>query len=132
MVMHIRLETVQERSDGESVARFRELWEANDCRGLPPPVRSLPIKVWALLREGPLTVGEVAERLGCAVRSVYVCVQRLRDEGQVLVNERSGRGPGRYELRDGPALRVVENRDGIRLLRAGARRCVGEVVIELR
>jgi len=66
------------------------------------------------------------------VKSAYVAVQRLRDEGQVIVNQRAGHGPGKYCLQEGPPLKVVENRDGIRLPQRGARRCRNEVIIELR
>ena len=132
MVTYIRVVTVKQEADEESADRFRDLWESNDRQGLPPPVRSLPIKLWALLHEGPRSAEEIAWKLNCAVKSAYVAVQRLRDEGQAIVNQRGGHGPGRYCLLEGPPLKVVENRDGIRLPRRGARRCRNEVIIELK
>lgn len=52
MVMYIRLVTKQQEADAESKRRFRELWIDNGRDGPPPPLRSLPIRIWALLREG--------------------------------------------------------------------------------
>jgi len=132
MVTYIRLLTVQQQADEAAAERFRELWEDNDLEGLPPLLRSLPIKVWALLKGGPLTVNEIAGRLNCSVKSAYVSVYRLREEGQNIASRRDGRGPGKFCLLDGPPLRIVESREGIRLARANARRCANEVVIELK
>ena len=132
MVTYIRLESLRDQAEAESVGRFRELWEENGCAGLAPPVRSLPIRLWALLHGGSFTADEIAERLACRPRSAYVAVQRLRDAGQMIENRRSGYGPGKFCLVEGPPLVVVESRDGIRLPRSGSRRSRGEVMIELK
>jgi len=130
--MYLRLDTVEDKAEREAAARFRDIWQDNDFTSLPPPVRSLPIKVWALLHEGAFTVTQIAELLACAPRSVYVCIQRLRDAGQHITNERRGRGPGRFRLEPGPPLQVILDRDGIRLPHGGSRRSRNEVIIELK
>ncbi len=132
MVMYIRLVTRQQQADEDAAERFRELWADNGHHTAPPPVRSLPIKVWALLNEEPMTAQAIAETLACPLKSVYVAVQRLRDAGQNIINRRNGRGPGSYCLLQGPPMKIVESREGIRLPNAGARRCRDEVVIELK
>jgi len=130
--MYIRLVTEEQEADDRATGRFRELWEAYDGEDLPPPVRSLQIKVWALLNEGPRTIEEISRELRCSKPVAYVAVRVLRGRGQNIVNRRDGPGPGKYHLLESPPLKIAERAGILRLASKDGRLRGDEVIIELK
>jgi biotin operon repressor len=132
-ITHIRIVSLEQEAAEREAERFRELWEANDRDYLPPPCRSIPIKVWALLKRGPLTARELAEQLHCRKDTVQQGVFYLRRSGQRIGNL-SDRYHDlcKYQLLPGPPLKILETPRGLKLAPLSGRVRVNEVVIELR
>lgn len=135
MVTYIRIVSEEQQADDREAERFRDLWQASGGPGLPLPWRSLPIKVWALLREGPLTVAEIAEELKIPADRVSGAVSALRRHGQDIFSPHTRanhRGPRHYHLIQRQPLLISEGPYGLRLApRDGCLRD-NEVVIELK
>lgn len=135
MVVYIRVVSEEQLADQREAERFRDLWRASDARGLPLPWRSLPIKVWALLREGPLTAAEIAEELKVPESHVSGAVTALRKHGQDIFTPHTRanhRGRRKYHLIQREPLRIVEGPHGLRLYPPGGRLRKNEVPIELK
>lgn len=143
MVVYIRMVSEEQLADEREAERFRDLWIANDGDGLPLPWRSLPIKVWALLREGPLTAAEIAEELKLpdelevAEERVKYAIRVLRQRGQDIFNphtraNHNQRQRRKYHLIEGEPLRIVEGPHGLRLAPPSGRLRGNEVLIELK
>jgi hypothetical protein len=132
-ITYIRIVSLEQQAAEREAERFRDLWEGNDRDYLPPPFRSIPIKVWALLKCGPLNSHELAEELSYRDGAVRQGVFDLRRRGQRIVNL-----PGKYhdrrkyQLLPGPPLKIIESPRGLTLLPLSGRVRANEVVIELR
>ena len=135
MVVYLRLRTEEELADELEAQRFRILWEENEAPGLPSPWRSLPIKVWALLHEGPLTASEIAAKLQATPSAVRAAIRTLREHGQDIFcphtryNHRQER---KYHLVPRQPLRVVEGPAGLRLAPRDGKVGPRRVIIELK
>ena len=132
-ITYIRIVSLEQEAAAREAERFRDLWETDDRDGLPPPFRSVPIKVWALLKRGPLTAPELVAELRCTDASVRMAVRRLRKRGQriVLLPARY-KCPHKYQLLPGPPLKIIETSRGLTLLPSTGLVRASEVMIELR
>ena len=132
-ITHIRIVSLKREAARREAERFRDLWETNEKSYLSPPYRSIPIKVWALLKCGPLSSHELAEELCYRAGAVRQGVFDLRRRGQRIVNL-----PGeyhdrrKYQLLPGPPLKIIESPRGLNLAPLSGRVRANEVVIELK
>ena len=132
-VTYIRIVSLEQEAAEREGERFRELWETNRQSYLLPPFRSIPIKVWALLKRGPCNITELAEELYCPENTVYKGIIRLRRRGQRIINPgNKHRERARYQLLPGPPLQIIESARGLTLLPLSGRVRENEVVIELK
>ena len=143
-VVYIRMVSEEQLADEREAERFRELWRPREGCGLPLPGRSLPIQVWALLREGPLTAAEIAEELKLpdepevAKKRVEYAIRVLREHGQDIFNpptratHNQPRKKRKYHLIEGEPLKIVEGPNGLRLALPSGRLRGNEVLIELK
>lgn len=141
MVMHIRIVSEERQADEREAERFRDLWKASEGFGPPLPWRSLPIKVWALLKEGPLTPAGIVRELmlpggsKAAEARVKYAVRTLRERGQDIFQPHTRanhRKPREYHLIQRRPLLISEGPYGLRLAPRDGRPRGNEVIIELK
>ncbi|MCK5805779.1 MAG: hypothetical protein KAI66_23310, partial [Lentisphaeria bacterium] len=132
-VTYIRIVSLEQEAAEREAERFHDLWAANNPDFLPPPRRSIPVKVWAFLTQGPARPQEIAEELRCTKGAVAAGVFYLRLSGQNVATllDRDGR-QCTYELRPGPPLRLLETPRGLKLAPRSGRVRANETVIELK
>ena len=141
MVTYIRIVSEEQQADKREAERFRDLWIASNGTGMALPWRSLPIKVWALLKEGPLTAAEIAEELmlpdepRIAQARIKYAVRALRKHGQDIFTPHTRANHGRpreYHLIQRQPLLISEGPQGLRLAPQNGRARDDEVIIELK
>ena len=141
MVTYIKIVSEEQQADDREAERFRDLWRASDGPGLPLPWRSLPIKVWALLSEGPLTAAEIAKELmlpdgsKVAEKRVDRAVSTLRKHGQDIFKPHTRANHRRqreYHLVQRRPFLISEGPHGLRLAPRDGRPRGNEVIIELK
>lgn len=132
-VTYIRIVSLEQEAAERETERFRDLWESNDRGYLLAPRRSVPVKVWAFLTEGPARPQEIAEELRCTKSAVQVAIHYLRLSGQNITTLLDTDGLRcTYELQPGPPLKLLETPRGLKLAPKSGRVRANEVVIELR
>jgi len=135
MVVYLRMVSEEQLADEREEARFQELWEENHGDREPPaPWRSLPIRVWTMLRQGPLTAAEIAEELRVSRDSVHYAITALRKHGQDVfcpsIWRERGR-PRKYHLIPSGPLRMVAGPQGLCLAPPDGDLKPHQVVIEV-
>jgi len=128
--------SAEQLADERDAERFRELWESNDRDPASAlPWRSLPIRVWALLHEGPKTLAEIAEELQIPPNSVSGAVGALRKRGQDIFCPcpwRERGQPRKYHLIPREPLKVVQSTRGLSLVPRSGKLKRNQVIIELK
>lgn len=132
-ITYIRIVSLEQEAAEREAERFRDLWEPHDEGFLLPPHRSIAIKVWALLKCGPLTILDIAEQLRCREAAAYKSIFDLRKHGQRIINPRNNHREHReYELLAGPPLKIIETPRGLHLAPLHGRVRANEALIELK
>ena len=102
-VTYIRLEFVEEPDEGPWL--WRPSGKDDELALGEPPIKSIPVMVWGLLKSDAWSGKELARTLGCHRRSIYDAVRMLRNRGHRIVLRH-----GKYHLENDLPLRVVVER----------------------
>jgi len=105
MRRHIRLEFVEEPDEGPWL--WRPSGKDDELALGEPPIKSIPVRVWGLLKSDDWGGKELARTLGCHRRSIYDAVRMLRNRGHRIVHHLENDLPLRVVVERGRAMRLA-------------------------